>query len=83
MSNQIYLDNYKEFCDLFAGLSISQAKELADKMELSYIYDNHTIDINFKNICATIKYDELKGIYVISDSYECWTDSEISVSSKI
>lgn len=72
MGNKIFEQDYKEFCELFNGLTVEQAKSKADEMKLCYCYDIDIIDINYKSICATV-YDE-NGVGYISNCVECYNE---------
>lgn len=63
--------DYKEFCELFAGLTVEQTKAKADALGLDYSYDEvcNLIDIDYKDICATVYDDKLSG------SYECYDEN--------
>lgn len=68
--------DYKEFCELFSGLTVVQAKEKADVLGLGYSYDKvcNLIDIDYKSICATVYDDKLSGCY------ECYDENDNRVA---
>ena len=69
-----YKQQFKEFCDIFKGVSVEQAKVKADELGLPYNADYDLVDINYKNICATV-YD-VNGNSRISTSVELWNEEE-------
>lgn len=73
----IFEKDYKEFCEMFAGLNVEQARAKADMLNMGYTYDPacNLIDIDYKSICGTI-YE--KGI---SDSYKCYNDDDVLVKT--
>lgn len=68
-----FLNDYKEFCEIFKGLTFNQAKERADLLKLYNIYDNanNLVDIMYKDITATVYGNNISG-YV-----ECWQDDNL------
>lgn len=68
--------DYNEFCELFAGLTVEQAKAKAENMGLPVNYDDGSdlVDIDYKNICATVCKDK------VSDCYECYDENDNRVA---
>lgn len=71
---QEYKQQFKEFCDIFKGLNVTQAVAKAEELGLHHGYDEgcELVDIDYKRICVTVYNRD--GVGHISPAIEIWND---------